>query len=155
MVDKNDIDMTGCLNDLPHKEDISRTLSPSMLVLGRNKTNCKQLNVTFRAYCEVYIGTTNTTEQRSVGVIALRPVKEQGGHYFMLLDTGKQLHTYIWTELPINKQVINRVDELATKGKQTDMTKVYPNFEWSPAIPIMDQADSEPENEEASFHSNE
>ena len=33
----------------------------------------------------------------------------------MLLVTVKQLHTYIWTELPINEQVMQRVDNLATK----------------------------------------
>ena len=71
MVEENVTDMTSCLNDLPHKEGISRTMSPAMIVLGRNKPDCQRLKVTFGAYCEVYIGTTNTTEQRSVGAIAL------------------------------------------------------------------------------------
>ena len=35
------------------------------------------------------------------------------------------------------------------------MTKGYPIFEWSPEIPIMEQSDSDPENEESSFHRNE
>ena len=35
------------------------------------------------------------------------------------------------------------------------MTKGYPIFDWIPGIHIMDQSDSEPENEEASFHINE
>ena len=147
--------MVNCLNMFPSKNGISRDLTPASFILGYPNPDHNKLKFALGSYVKVYIGTPNITKQIIVGVIALRPVKEQGGHYFMLLDTGKQLHTYIWTELPINKQVINRVDELATKGKQTDMTKVYPNFEWSPAIPIMDQADSEPENEEASFHSNE
>ena len=35
------------------------------------------------------------------------------------------------------------------------MTNGYPIFGWSSIIPIMNQAGREPENEEASFHSNE
>ena len=49
MVDENLIDMVSCLNDFPHKEGISRTLSPAMIVLGRNKPNCQRLKVTFGA----------------------------------------------------------------------------------------------------------
>ena len=41
------------------------------------------------------------------------------------------------------------------KVKEPEMTKGYPILEWSPVIPIMYQADSEPKNEASSFHSNE
>ena len=73
MIDENVTDMISCLNNLPHKEGISRTLSPAMIVLGQNKVDCQRLKVAFGAYCEVYVGTTNTTAQRSVGAIALCP----------------------------------------------------------------------------------
>ena len=63
-----------------------------------------------------------------VGAIALRPEKERGGYYFMSLSTRKQLHGLIWTELPINDQVIHRVNDLNTKDKHTEMTKGYPIF---------------------------
>ena len=55
----------------------------------------------------------------------------------------------------MNEQAIHRVDEISMKEKHLETTKGYPIFEWSTVIPIMDQADSEPENEETSFHSNE
>ena len=64
----------------------------------------------------------------------------------MFLATGKHLHTYIWTYLPINEQVIYRVDDLVTKENKPDITKVYPIFEWSPGILMMDQANSKPDN---------
>ena len=57
----------------------------------------------------------------------------------MFLATEKQLHTYIRTEILMDEQVIQRVDELATKEKQPDMTKGSPIFEWIPGIPSMDQ----------------
>ena len=44
----------------------------------------------------------------------------------MYLATGKQLHEFIWTELPINDKFISRVNNLATKEKQPEMTKGYP-----------------------------
>ena len=92
MIDENVTDMTSCLNDLPHKEGISRTLSPAMIVLlGRNKVDCQRLKVMFGAYCEVYIGTTNTTAQRSVGAIALRPSNNERGYWFMSLETGRRI----------------------------------------------------------------
>ena len=54
----------------------------------------------------------------------------------MYLATGKKLHYFIWTELPINDQVISRVNNLATNEKQPEMTKGHPIFEWSPGILI-------------------
>ena len=106
MIDKIVTNMTSCLNDLPHKEGISRTLSPAMKVLGRNKVDCQRLKVKFGAYCEVYVGTINTTAQRSVGSIALRPSNNERGYWFMFLETGKRTHGYIWNKLPIPYYVI-------------------------------------------------
>ena len=65
----------------------------------------------------------------------------------MYLATRKQLHDFIWTELPINDKVISRVNNLATKEKQPEMTKGYPIFEWIPGIPITDK-DDETKSEE-------
>ena len=48
----------------------------------------------------------------------------------MLPKTGKQFHAYIWTDLPIYGQVMQRVDVLDMKENQPDMTKGYPIFEW-------------------------
>ena len=47
-------------------------------------------------------------------------------------------YIFIWTELPINYQVICKVNNLATKDNHTEMTKGYPFFEWIPRIPIID-----------------
>ena len=55
-------------------------------------------------------------------------------------------HTYIWIAIKITEQVVQRVDELGTKGEHPYITNGYLIFEWSPQIPIMDQADSELEN---------
>ena len=57
----------------------------------------------------------------------------------MSLATIKQLHAFIWTELPINDQVISRVNNFSTKEKHPEMTKGYPIFEWIPGISITDK----------------
>ena len=85
-------------------------------------------------------------------MIALRPENERGGYYFISLATGKRLHAFIWTELPINYQVISRVNDFPTKDKQLEMTKGYPIFEWSPGIPIEDK-DDETKSEEDEIYS--
>ena len=142
MVDENVIDMTSCLNDLPHKEGISRTLSPAMIVLGRNKPDCRRLKVTFGAYCEVYIGTTNTSEQRSVGAIALRPSNNDKGYWFMSLETGRRIHGYIWNELPIPEHVVRRVEELAEDEYAMDLDEDgCPVFEWEIGHEMIDEDD--------------
>jgi len=111
MVDENIKDILSCLNNLPNKQGISRTLSPSAIVLGIGKTECGSLHTTFGAYCEVHCGTTNGSEQRSVSAIALCPSNDEGGYWFMSLDTGCKIHGYIWKELPIPNHVISRVEE--------------------------------------------
>ena len=72
----------------------------------------------------------------------------------MSLATGKQLHTFIWTELPINDKVIYRVNGVATKKNQTEITKGYSIFEWISGIPITDKDDEtqNKDNEIASTH---
>ena len=90
------------------------------------------------------MGTTNSNKQRTVGATALRTEIEWGGQYFMLLTTGKHIHRYIWTDISISEQVIQRVGELAKKVKKPDITKGYPIFDWSSVTLIMDHADSEP-----------
>ena len=47
----------------------------------------------------------------------------------MSLATGKYLHALIWTEIPINDQVVSRVNYFFTKEKQPEMTNGYPIFE--------------------------
>ena len=65
----------------------------------------------------------------------------------MSLATRKQLRAFISTELPINDEVISRVNYLSTKEEHPEMTKGYPIFEWIPGIPITDK-DDETQSEE-------
>ena len=145
-------DMINCLNMLPSKNRISSELSPAAIILGSPNKYYNKLRITFGAYAQVYIGNTNSKKQKKVVAIALIPENERGGYYFMYLATGKQLHDLIWKEIPINDQVISRVNNLVTKENQTEMTKGYPIFEWIPGIPITDKGDDTQSEEKASTH---
>ena len=108
-------DIITCLNMFPSKNGVSSNLSPAEFILGYPNLDYNKLKVTFGAYAQVYKDTTNSTKQIMVGYISLRPTNERGEYYFMSLAIGKQLHAFIWTELPIDNQVISRVNNFATK----------------------------------------
>ena len=107
--------MITCLNMFPSKNWISINLSQAAKILGSLNPEYNNLNITFGLYGKFYVDTTNSTKQRTVGAISLSPENERVRYNFMTLVTGKHLHAFIWTELPINDQIIQRVNYLATK----------------------------------------
>ena len=61
--------VTSCLNDFPHKDGISKTLSPASIILGRGQLNINHLQATFGRYYEVFSGTDNTNKERRISAI--------------------------------------------------------------------------------------
>ena len=51
---------------------------------------------------------------RNIPVIALNKSNEQGCHHVMSSYARKPLHSYKWTEIPIDNVIIDRVEELAS-----------------------------------------
>ena len=87
--------MRTCLNMSPPQNGISSDLIPVFIILGSLNLYYNKLNITFGAYAQVYIGTTNSTKQRTVEAISPRPENKQGGYYFMSLSNVKHLHAFI------------------------------------------------------------
>ena len=56
----------------------------------------------------------------------------------MFSHSGKRLHSYIWGELPIDQDVIDRVKQLAREEKKPDLDNNQPLFEWLPGQEIED-----------------
>ena len=81
----------------PSKNKISSTMIPSMKVEGKYNPAFNHKRITFGSYDMFYTGKTNDMKRRSVSAIILNEPKEHGGHYFMILYTGKCLHSYQWT----------------------------------------------------------
>ena len=67
-------------------------------------------------------------KRQIVNGIALKAYNSAGGHYFMSLYMGKNLHSYIWKELPIDQDVIDRVHHLAKEEKQLLLLDDHPIF---------------------------
>ena len=145
MVDECLVMVTTCLNDFPHKNGISQTLSPAGIVLGRAPIDGNNLKATFGRYYEVYCGTDNTNKERRVSAICLRPSNSQGGYYFMSLDTGKRIHGYRFTELSMPDHVIDTVHTLAESEDALDLdADGCPIFEWEIGHPVAPPEDDMP-----------
>ena len=99
-------DMVTCLNMLTYKNGTSGNLIPAAIILGFPNTNYNEVNIKFGAYAQVYIGTTNITNHRTVREITTRLENERGGYYFISLATRKHIHSFICAELPINCKLI-------------------------------------------------
>ena len=54
----------------------------------------------------------------------------------MSLYSGKRIHGYKWKTLPIDENVIARVEQMAEKEEQPIMNKGMPCFEWAPGMQI-------------------
>ena len=54
----------------------------------------------------------------------------------MSLYIGKDIHRYDWVHLPIDDEVVNRVEKLSKIEKQANFYQ-NPMFEWAPGIPIL------------------
>ena len=66
-------DTVTFLNMYPSKNGISSDLSPAAIILGSPNLDYNKLRITFVAYAQVCIGTTNSTKYRTVGAIVLHP----------------------------------------------------------------------------------
>ena len=62
----------------------------------------------------------------------------------MSLRTGKRLHGFIWNEVPVTEEVIDRVEQLGEEDGQPLMEN-GPIFEWAPGL-IVEDAEEQPPN---------
>ena len=61
----------------PYKNGISSDLIPEAIILGSPNTDYNQLKITLGSYTQVYIGTTNSTNWRTVREISLSPENQR------------------------------------------------------------------------------
>ena len=89
------------INYFPSKTEISNTVLERNIIEGRPNLYYNTISLKLGSYIQLFEGTNNTQHRRSVGAVALNPQNEKAGYYFMFLITGRKLHGFIWTELPI------------------------------------------------------
>ena len=106
------------LNFFPQKAGVSDTLSPKMIISGERLDWKRHLALPFGSYCQVHEqdenGRSDINNERTLGAICLGPSDNQNsGYRFMSLLTGRKVTRTSWTELPMPRQVIERVHSLA------------------------------------------
>ena len=105
------------INAFPTSNISHNSLSPATIVEGRQNPRDDVLRIPFGLYALVYTGTSNTMNSRSTPCIALRESNNNGGHYFMSLETGRRIHSNKWVEMPTTQVQIDRIHELAGDGR--------------------------------------
>ena len=131
-------DIVYWLNAFPTKGGASRTISPATIVEGMPKPDMSYDRPIFGGFYEAYVKTTNGMALRTVPSIALKTGTGAKNHIFMNLQTGKEISSQKWKELPIDQAVIDRVEELGANEGQPIMPNGVPIFEWEPGLDIDD-----------------
>ena len=109
--------MVTYLKMFPSKNGISNNLSPSETILGYPNPYHNKLRIKLGAYAQVQIGTSNNTNQRTVGAIELCSAKKRVGYYFMSVSrVTNQQKSNTKGRLPVHE------------GKTTRNDQVLPNF---------------------------
>jgi hypothetical protein len=136
-------DAIRCLNQFPHANGISSTLSPTGIVTGVAPPDYIHMRVEFGSYTQVFEDNdpSNTLRSRSLSAIALTLTSDaQGNFYFLSLAFGHQTSRHNWTSLPMTDSVIARVHALALHEDQPLLQHSGMVVEWRHDQPIDDFA---------------
>jgi hypothetical protein len=102
------------LNCFPHPHGISPTLSPRTIVTGQSIDYSNHCKYEFGDYVQTHEEHNNDMAERTIGAIATRPSgNTQGGFFFYSLNSGKCIHRYNATPLPMPNEILNRIHVLA------------------------------------------
>ena len=120
------------INVCPNERAVTSDLSPAGIVEGRNNPDFNMNRIAFGSYALVYSGTTNRMDSRATPAISLYESNQEGGHYFLSLNSGKRLHSRKWVEIPISNYAESKVYDIATNERQPILPDKMPTFEWIP-----------------------
>ncbi len=110
---------------------------------GRPTPDYNDMKIEFGACGQVFEDNnpTNTPIARTTGAIALTPTgNAQGGYFFLSLATGRKLSRQQWDALPMPDGVVAAVERMAQDESQPLIGQGAPLFEWSPGVPIEEDA---------------
>ena len=100
------------------KGGISKTQSPSEIVLNRKLDYNAHCKVEFGEYVQTHEEHNNDMNSRTIGAIATRPSTGDGAYYFISLATGKRINRRSWTAMPMPTDiVVPQVHRLARRAK--------------------------------------
>ena len=89
-------------------------MSPRTLLTGLTMNYNRHCRLEFGEYLQTHEEHDNSLNPRTIGALALRPTGNvQGGYFFFSLTTGKVINRMRWTQLPMPKEVVERVERMA------------------------------------------
>eukprot|EP00957_Ditylum_brightwellii_P021803 1645334-Ditylum_brightwellii.AAC.1 len=107
------------LNDALPMRGLSSIISPRALVMGREVDYRKHCRIPFGTYAQVNDkpSPSNSMTLRTSRSIALGlGANLQGGYKFLSLRTGQALNRRAFTKLPVPRDTVERVKEMAEGG---------------------------------------
>ena len=97
-------------------DGITQKYSPRYILTGQELDATKHAVLEFGSYVQTHEEHSNNMDHRTMGCICLGPTgNQQGGHWFMSLASGERVVRYRWTELPIPREVIDRVSSIGRR----------------------------------------
>ena len=116
-------------NAFPTNNIDQSLISPTTIIEGKQNPRDDVPRIPFGSYTLVYTGTSNTLDSRSTPGIPLRESNNNGGHYFMSLESGCRILSNKWVEMPTTQLQINRVHKLASNGGRDYWLDKLANYE--------------------------
>jgi hypothetical protein len=90
---------------------INQKIAPKVLFTGMRVDFKKQLSLAFGDYCEVYVGTDNTSRARTAACIALHPCHNATGSWtFYNLRTHARIRKSQWTKMVTTQLIVDAVN---------------------------------------------
>ena len=106
------------LNAFPAAGGVSQDLSPCTIFTGQQVDYKRHWHFQFGEYTQTHEEHNNSMNPRTVGAIALRPVRNgQGSFYFLSITTGRVLNRLHATALPMPDDVIDKLHRMARQQK--------------------------------------
>ena len=97
--------MNYWLSMFPWADGISDTVSPQALVTSMSADYNHHCHLEFGDYMQTHEQHNNSMSPGTIGAIALHPIGNAQGGYFLL--TGKVINCLHWNNLPMPNEVID------------------------------------------------
>ena len=106
------------LNAFPVLGGASWDLSPRTILMGQKVDYKHHCRFQFGEYTQTHEEHNNSMNPRTVGALALRPVRSgQGSFYFLSMSTGRVLNRLHATALPMPDNIIDKIHRMARQQK--------------------------------------
>ena len=99
------------------KDKISKTQSPSEIILNRKLNSNAHCKVEFGEYVQTHEEHDSTMQSQTIGAIASRPSNDGGDYSIISLSTGLHNNCRSWTSMPVPSEVVAQVHHLAQQAK--------------------------------------